>query len=137
MKRIKVVFVLAILLILGACSKDDSISEWIRVANMTERPVEFSIVSDSDQINKLNKITGGLKWEYGKMGDANDSNYQFWLERKGEVLRITNFELWINEDSPSAVIADYIQFKVATISGDDLKQLIQILDSGHSGNEER
>ncbi|MFD2613449.1 hypothetical protein, partial [Paenibacillus gansuensis] len=77
--------------IIGACSKDDNISEWMRVANLTEKPVEFSMVTDRDQINKINQLTEGIKWQDRQIKTTDDSDFQFWLEHKGEDFRITNF----------------------------------------------
>lgn len=137
MKRVKAVFVLLLVVLMSACSKDDHFSEWIRVAYLTERPVEFSSITEIDQINELNEVIEGLNWQDKQIETTDNSDYAFWLEREGEELRITNYELWFNEKSSSAVIADYVQVKFSTISGVELEQLIQILESGHSTNNKR
>lgn len=90
MKRTKVVFVLVIFLILSACSKDDSNSEWIRVADMTERPVVVTIITDRNQINNINQVTEALKWQDRQIETTGDSHYQFWLDRKRKNSEITH-----------------------------------------------
>ncbi|WP_438449075.1 hypothetical protein [Gorillibacterium sp. sgz5001074] len=138
MKKRKPVFVLLLVFLLSACSKDEQSSEWIKVANRTEKPgIDFYKITDIHQMNQINEITGGLKWQDRQIDTVGDSDYTFWLERKGDELRITNYELWIIKNDSSAVIADYVQVKFAMIYGAELNQLIQILESGHSTNAKR
>ena len=137
MKKLKPGLVFLLMLLLNACTNDNHSSEWIKVANLTARPaVEFNKITDIDIINKINAVTEGLIWQDKQIDTIGDSDYSFWLEREGVERRITNYEIWFNENNSSAVIADYVQVKYTHINGFEFEELIQILESANStGND--
>lgn len=131
MKRLTQYLLFLLLLILVACSRMDKPTEWINVANYNEKPItELYKITDRDQINNINELTGELKWQDRQIETSGTPDYAFWLERDKEELKITSYEIWFDERgySDSAVIVEYIQGKFATIDRVELEQLIQFLE---------
>lgn len=126
MKKILIISCFLVL-VMGCSNEKETALEIIKVANLTNRPIDYTKIYDEKEINKINEILNSLKWVDKAIETNGDPDYSFWLERKGVELRITNYEIWFNEDN--SVIVDHIKFKYALIKGDNLKELKNSLES--------
>jgi hypothetical protein len=123
----KLIITILLLLVMG-CSNNKQAIEMIRVADLTKGPVVFSEIQDMKKINKINEIAEQLEWADKPIETNGDPDYSFWLERKGVELRVTNYDIWLNEDK-SSVIIDHVKFKYASINGVDLEELRNLLEA--------
>ena len=112
------------------CSTE--VQEAFKIADLTKIPTEFKTINDREEIDQIHEIAGRLVWVEEAIETTGDPDYSFWLEREGEELRITNYEVWINgEDS---VVIDHVNIKFAHIKGVDLQELKNRLEAPFKSN---
>ncbi|MFF2889550.1 hypothetical protein [Paenibacillus sp. NPDC057967] len=99
--------------------------EVMKVADLNANPTSFGQIKQQQTIKRIDDIVRPLQWQDRELPTNGDPDYSFWLERKGESLRVRNYELWLNE--PYSVIIDHVKLKYAFISGEPLRELVDYL----------
>ncbi|WP_147384576.1 hypothetical protein [Paenibacillus sp. 1011MAR3C5] len=99
--------------------------EVMKVADLNANPTSFSQIKQQKTIKRIDDILRLLQWQDRELPTNGDPDYSFWLEHKGVSLRVTNYELWLDE--PNSVIIDHVKLRYAYISGEPLRELVDDL----------
>ena len=126
------VFVFLLLALVTGCSSSKEPPEVLKISDSTNISLDFREIKDKNEINQIQEIVDRLEWSDEAIETEGNPDYSFWLERKDEELRITNYEVWFKGEE--SVIIDHVRVKFAYIKGVDMQELKNRLEATSSSN---
>jgi hypothetical protein len=122
MKKMLILFLAAILLTtFTGCTKEE-IKELIRVANSTN---DFKEISNKKDISNIKDIMTRVEWKESLKRPSDKESYSFWLEKEGNKERLTNYEVWFEDNQ--TIVFDKLNGKYGLVDNSDAPNLEQHL----------
>jgi hypothetical protein len=125
-KLLLFLFSAVLLITFTGCTHEDS-KELIKVANSKNTLLEIKEINNNKEISNIKEIMKRVEWKKSLLRPDYDESYSFWLEKKGNEERISNYEVWFK---PQQTIAfDKLTGTYGLINDTDIPLLTDILNN--------
>ncbi len=123
MKKMLILFLAAILLTtFTGCTKEET-SELIKVADSTN---DFKEITNKKDISNIKDIMKRVEWKESLKRPSDKESYSFWLEKEGNKERLTNYEVWFEDNQ--TIVFDKLNGKLGLVDNSDAPILEQHLE---------